>query len=159
MDQKFIFHFLSAQNEFFLWRTYHIFVAKLDQINFLKYWTIFNVQLTKWLRVKFFDPPLTKKTNFCRFSRKRSNLNYSCLIVCSLFFPKIISRYISIYLIRETPKVLQDSTPSYERSWPQFWPHFETGIRNSKKIVNLRIVSLCDLVSRKNKKRGLRQMF
>ena len=33
-----------------------------------------------------------------------SNLNCSCLIVCSLFFPKIISRYISIYLIRETPK-------------------------------------------------------
>ena len=31
-----------------------------------------------------------------------SNLNYSCLIVCSLFFPKIFSRYISTYLIRNT---------------------------------------------------------
>ena len=28
------------------------------------------------------------------------------------FFQKIISRYISIYLIRETPKVFQDSTTS-----------------------------------------------
>ena len=37
LDENFIFQFLSAQNEFFLWRTYHIFVAKLDQINFLKY--------------------------------------------------------------------------------------------------------------------------
>ena len=33
-----------------------------------------------------------------------SNLNCSCLIVCSLFFQKIIYRYISIYLIIETPK-------------------------------------------------------
>ena len=29
-----------------------------------------------------------------------SNLNCSCLIVCYLFFPKIISSYISTYLIR-----------------------------------------------------------
>ena len=28
----------------------------------------------------------------------------ACLIVCYLFFPKIISSYISNYLIRETPK-------------------------------------------------------
>ena len=34
---KFIFHFLSAWNEFFLWRNYQIIVAKLDQIIFLKY--------------------------------------------------------------------------------------------------------------------------
>ena len=72
------------------------------------------------------------------------NLNYNCLVVCSLFFPKIIYRYISIYLIRETSKVFQDSTTSSERSSPLFWPHFETGIKNSKKIKkleNLRIVS------------------
>ena len=37
LDKNFIFHFSSAQNEVFLWRTYHIFVARLDQINFLKY--------------------------------------------------------------------------------------------------------------------------
>ena len=37
LDEKTIFHFLSAWNEFFLWRTYHIFVAKLDLINFIKY--------------------------------------------------------------------------------------------------------------------------
>ena len=34
---KFIFHFPGAWNEFFLWRTNHIFVAKLDLINFIKY--------------------------------------------------------------------------------------------------------------------------
>ena len=33
-----------------------------------------------------------------------SNLNCSYLVVCSLFFPKIISRYISIYLVSETQK-------------------------------------------------------
>ena len=37
LHKRAIFHFPSAWNEFFLWRTYHIFVAKLDQINFLKY--------------------------------------------------------------------------------------------------------------------------
>ena len=36
-----------------------------------------------------------------------SNLNYCCLIICYLFFQKIISRYKSIYLIRETPKKLK----------------------------------------------------
>ena len=48
-----------------------IIVAKLDQINFLKYQDIFNSQLTKWLGAKSFDPPLVKKTNFRRFSWKR----------------------------------------------------------------------------------------
>ena len=68
---KFIFHFPSAWNEFSLWRTYHIFVEKLDQINFLKYQSIFNAQMTKCLGIKSFGPPLVKKTNFGRFSRKR----------------------------------------------------------------------------------------
>ena len=71
LHRKFIFHFPSARIEFFLWRTYHIFVAKLDKIIFLKYWAIFDSQLTKRLGVKSFDPPLVKKTNSCRFSRKR----------------------------------------------------------------------------------------
>ena len=61
--------------------------------------------MTKWLGVKIFDPPLVKKTNFRRFSRKRVKfelqLPHSLLFI---FFQKIISRYISIYLIRETPK-------------------------------------------------------
>ena len=65
---------------------------------------MFNAQLTKRLGAKSFDPPLVKKTNFRRFSWKRVNLNCMCLIVCYLFFLKIISRYISIYLIRETAK-------------------------------------------------------
>ena len=68
---KFIFHFPSAQNEVFLWRNYQIIVAELDQINFIKYNAMFNTQLTKWLGVKSFDPPLVKKTNSHRFSWKR----------------------------------------------------------------------------------------
>ena len=72
-----------------------------------------------------------------------SNLNCSCLIVCSLFFLKIISRYISTYLIRETPKKFQDSTTSYERSFLPFWPHFKTGIKNSKKSKNWKTFALC----------------
>ena len=110
--KKSFFHFPSAQNEFFLWRTYHIFVAKLYLINFIKYQAIFNAQMTKWLGVKSFDPPLVKKTNFCRFRWKRVKFELQCLIVCYLFFPKTISRYISIYLIRKTPKKFQDSTTS-----------------------------------------------
>ena len=43
----------------------------MDQINFIKYQAMFNAQLTKWLDVKSFYPPLVKKTNFRRFSRKR----------------------------------------------------------------------------------------
>ena len=82
---------------------------------------------------KAFDPPLVKKTNFRRFSRKRVNFELQLPHSLLFLFPKIISRYISIYLIRETPKVLQDSTPRYKRSLLPFWPHFETGIRNSKK--------------------------
>ena len=49
-----------------------------------------------------------------------SNLNYMCLIVCSLFFQKIISRYTSSHLIIDPPRGLQDSTPSYHRSCPPF---------------------------------------
>ena len=57
------------------------------------------------------------------------NLNYKCLIVCSLFFQKFISRCTSTHFIRDPPRVLQDSTPSYHRSCPPppFWPHFEIG--------------------------------
>ena len=36
----------------------------------------------------------------------RSNLNYMCLIVCSLFFEKIISRYTSSHFIRDPPRLL-----------------------------------------------------
>ena len=71
LDEKTIFPFLSAWNEFFLWRTYQIIIVKLGQIIFLKYQAIFNSQLTKWLGVKKFDPPLVKKTNSCRFSCKQ----------------------------------------------------------------------------------------
>ena len=111
--RKIRFPFFEYPNWVFLWRSYNIFVAKLYQINFRKYYDIFSAQLTKWLGVKSLDPPLMKRTNSRRFSRKSgSNLSCSYHIVCSLFFPKIISRYISIYLIRETSKGLQDSTTS-----------------------------------------------
>ena len=73
---------------------------------------MFNAQLTKWLGIKSFDPPLVKKQISADSAGSGSNLNCSYLVVCSLFFPKIIRRYISIYLIRETPKKFQDSTTS-----------------------------------------------
>ena len=74
-----------------------------------------------------------------------SNLNYMCIIVCSWFLAKIIFRYSSSYFIRDTPRVSQDSSPSYERSCPPFWPCVQIGIRNSKKFKimgNIRVVSL-----------------
>ena len=85
LDEKFIFHFFECPKWVFLWRTYNIFVAKLYQINFLKYYHTFNAQLTKWLSVKSYDPPLVKKTNSCRFSRERVKfelqLPHSLLII------------------------------------------------------------------------------
>ena len=113
LDEKTIFHFSSAQKELFLWRTFQIIVAKLDQIIFIKYYDIFNAELTKWLGVKKNYPPLVKKTNFRRFSWKR--VKFELQLPRSLLFivfSKIISRYISIYLIRETPNKFQDSTTS-----------------------------------------------
>ena len=38
--------------------------SKMEQINFIKYYAMFNAQLTKWLGVKSFDPPLVKKDKF-----------------------------------------------------------------------------------------------
>ena len=73
---------------------------------------MFNAQLTKWLGVKFFDPPLVKKTNSRRFSWKRVKFELQVPYSLVFIFPKIISRYISTYLIRETPKKFQDSTTS-----------------------------------------------
>ena len=69
--QKIHFPFFECPKWVFLWRTYQIFVAKWHHTIFRKYYTIFYVQLTKWLGVKTFDPPLVKNTNFHRFSRKR----------------------------------------------------------------------------------------
>ena len=130
---------------FFVWRTYHIFVAKLDLINFIKYEAIFNAQLTKWLGVQSFDPPLVKKTNSCWFSRKR--VKFELQLPHSLIFilPKIISRYISTYLIREAPKISKIQPLARNGHSRRFDRIFETGIKNSKKIKklgNLRIVSL-----------------
>ena len=71
LHRKFIFHFSNAPNEGFLWRNYQIIVAKMYQINFIKYQAIYNAQLTKWLGEKSFDPPLVKKAYFHRFSWKR----------------------------------------------------------------------------------------
>ena len=59
----------------------------MDQINFIKYQAMFNAQLTKWLGVKSFYPPLVKKTNCRRFMRKRVKfelqLPYSLLFIFS----------------------------------------------------------------------------
>ena len=63
------------------------------------------------------------------------NLNYKCLIVCSLFFQKIISRCTSTHFIRDPPRVLQDFIPSYHRSCPLFWPLFEIDKTNSEKKI------------------------
>ena len=51
---------------------------------FIKYQAIFIAQLTKWLGVNFFDPPLVKKTNFRRFSWKR--VKFELRLPCSLLF-------------------------------------------------------------------------
>ena len=100
--RKINFPFFECPKWVFLWRTYHIFVAKLDQINFLKYYAIFNAQLTKWLGVKSFDPPLVKKTNSHRFSWKRVKFELQLPHSLLFIFSNIISSYISTYLIINT---------------------------------------------------------
>ena len=129
MLPKGVFIFFGQKNQFSIFRVpkmsffvkaYHIFAAKLDQINFLKYQAIYNAQWTKWLGVKSFDPPLVKKTNSRRFIWKRVKFELQLPHSLLFIFSKIISRYISTYLIRETPKKFQDSTTSQERSFPPF---------------------------------------
>ena len=58
--------------------------CKIVPNKFSKYQDIFNAQLTKWLGVKSFDPPLMKKTNFRRFSWKRGK--FELQLPCSLLF-------------------------------------------------------------------------
>ena len=91
-----------------------------------------------------------------------SNLNCRCVIVFSLFFEKIIFRYTSSYFFRDPTKYLQYYTTRYERSFPPFWPYFETGTRNSKKNQKdgnpSQCVIICDLVTIKNNKLGIRQI-
>ena len=98
-------HFLSAQNGFFLWRNYQIIVAKLDQINFIKLdqnWTyLMHNWQNGWVQ-KVFIHLSWKRQISTDSAGSGSNLNCSCLIVCYLFFPKIISSYISTYLIINT---------------------------------------------------------
>ena len=112
LDEKSIFHILSAQYEVFCEGPI-IYFCKIGPYNFYKKtrpylvhnlpngWVSKNLIHLRWKREIFVDSV-----------GSGSNLNYSCLIVCSLFFPKIISRYKSIYLIRETPKKFRDSTTS-----------------------------------------------
>ena len=73
----------------------------------------------------------------------RWNLNSRCLIVFSWFFQKIIFRYKTWHLVRDPLRVLQDSTHSKERSSPPFWPHFECGLRNSKKSNKCKTFAFC----------------
>ena len=92
-----------------------------------------------------------------------SILNYNCFMFCSWFFTKIIFKYTSIYFITDTPRVSQDPVPRYERSCRQFWPLFEIVINKFKKTENNRKLShcviLCDMVSRKNYKLGIIQIY
>ena len=114
------FPFFECPKGVFLLRTYQIIVAKMDQINFLKYQDIFKPQLTKWLGVKSFDPPLVKKTNFRRFSWKRAK--FELQLPCTLLF--IFSKnhfQVHKYLFNQRNiKKFQDSTTSQERSFPPF---------------------------------------
>ena len=58
--------------------------------------------------------PLSIRQNSTHSAGSGSNLNYMCIIVCSIFFEKIIFRYPSTYFICDTTMVLQDSTRSDE---------------------------------------------
>ena len=109
---NFIFHFSIDQNEFF---------CEGPTIYLLQNWTrSFSYNTRPYLMHNWPNGWVPKA--FIHLAWKRqvsansvgsgSNLNCSCLIFCSLFFQKIISRYICIYLIRETSKCFPDSPTS-----------------------------------------------
>jgi hypothetical protein len=100
-----------------------------------------------------------KRKTYAELGGNWSNLNYRCLIVCSCFFLKIIFSVTSAYFIIDPRVVLQDLTPSKEGSRLPFWPHFESTIRNSKKMKPSHCVMLCDLVWKKINKLGLSQIL
>ena len=123
--EVFIFFARKIHFPFFEWPKMSFFkdqiiVAKLDQINFIKYQAMFNAQLTKQLGVKSFDPPLVKKKNCRRFSWKR--VKFELQLTHSLLF--IFSKnhfQVHKYLFNQrNTKEFQDSTTSQERSIPPF---------------------------------------
>ena len=109
--EKSIFHFPSAKSRVFLWRIYQILGVNLNPSIFVKKLDHILLTIEKRFPCKKNYTALLKKTNLRRFSWNGSNLNYMCLIVCSLFFQKIISRYTSNHIVRDPPRFLQDSTP------------------------------------------------
>ena len=108
---KFIFHFPSAWNDFFMKDLPYI-CCKIGPNQFPNTRTYLMHNWPNGWVSKVLIHLWWKRQIRVDSAGSGSNLNCSYLVVCSLFFPKIISRYISIYLIRETSKVFQDSTTS-----------------------------------------------
>ena len=102
--RKIYFPFLKCPKWVLLWRIYHIIIAKLDQIIFLntRPYLMHNWQ-NGWVS-KVLIHLWWKRQIPVDLVGSGSNLNCSCLIVCSLFFTKNIYSYINIYLIIEIPK-------------------------------------------------------
>ena len=94
------------------------------------------------------------------------NLNYKCLIVCSLFFQKIICKCTSTHFIRDLQRVLQDSTPSYHRPCPPspvltvFWNRcLNNSKKNQKNIKPSRCILIYVLVTIQTNKLGIMQIY
>ena len=121
-----IFHFPSVKRRGFLWRTYQIFVTKIDQTICQKIFDHIlctNNQMVACKNLSIhFSSNRQISTNLVG---TRSNLNCRCLIVCSLFLQNGFlgtKAPISSKILQN----LQDFTYVNERSCPLFWPHFET---------------------------------
>ena len=133
----------------------------MDQINFIKYQAMFNAQLTKWLGVKSFDPPLVKKTNFCRFTWKRVKfelqLPHSLLFI---FYKNHFQVHKYLFYHRNTKKIprfnhqLGTVKPAVLTAFSNRHKKFK---KNNKKIQKpSHCVIICDQVSRKNNKLVIR---
>ena len=136
LDEKFIFYFPSAQNEFFCEGPTIYLLQNWIKSFFLKYQAIFDSQLTKWLGVKSFDRPLVKKTNSRRFSRKR--VEFELQLPHSFLF--IFSKnnfLVHKYLFNQRN---MNFFPRFYHQLGTVMPvvltHFQTGIENSKKSNN-----------------------
>ena len=112
------FHFRCTKNPFFIFRVSKVwFFAKKQPTIWCKFEPLHFCKILDHILLTI-DQMFTCPIIFINLSSKRkiyinsvgmgSNLNYMCLIVCSLFFQKIISRYTSIHFIIDPPRVLQD---------------------------------------------------
>ena len=132
--RKTIFYFPSAKNGVFCEATTESRFQNGTTSFFKNTRPYYMEESPKWGILNLLVHPSWKRQMSAESAGSGSNLNYSYIIYYSWFFEKIIFRFTICCLIIYLLRVLQESIARRERSLPPFWPRFEIGITNSKKI-------------------------